>query len=125
MAQDMPPIGLQVELDVISMAFSVPGTRHGVACIILNVALNRDEPWAENRGKFTADAFQVPSMTECNYPQEKLGLGTLASTLLPIALPGILIHTRISSNLSHLVSILLIFQKSRESCDHLKWPVWH
>jgi hypothetical protein len=59
MAQDMqPPITLQVELDVISMSYSVPGDRHGVACIILQVSLNRNEPWAANGGKFNPDVFE-------------------------------------------------------------------
>jgi hypothetical protein len=46
-------IELRVDLDVISMSYSVPSSNGGVACIILKISLNRNEPWAGNGGKLT------------------------------------------------------------------------
>jgi hypothetical protein len=70
MAQEMLAISLQVELDVISMSYSVPGSRHGVACIIMKVSLNRDEPWAENKGKFTPNTVKLLCMTQLCFRQD-------------------------------------------------------
>lgn len=92
-AKNEDTINLQVELDVISMSYSLPdtGTRHGVACIILNVSLNRAEPWANNGSKSRLNIMST-LLTNC-FHQPKHGMDTLASNFNLNVLLGMVKHT--------------------------------
>jgi hypothetical protein len=54
MANDLGDVDLQIERDAISMTYSPWARRDDLACIIFEIALNRDTQWAKNPGAFCA-----------------------------------------------------------------------
>jgi hypothetical protein len=52
MADGEPDVDLQVERDAISISYTSSAARHELACVIFNVALNRETKWANNPGVF-------------------------------------------------------------------------
>jgi hypothetical protein len=56
-AQGMEEIHLQVELDIISMAYSLPNAENDAGCIIFKISLNRAELWARNGSKLDHSWF--------------------------------------------------------------------
>ena len=61
MADGQADVDLQVERDAISITYTSLAARDELACVIFDIALNRETKWAVNPGVFPCTCLQLTS----------------------------------------------------------------